>query len=412
MEIRRVNKHFYCNMCNRTFSELVDPDKMEQVVCPNCGKSFVEIINRPIRVPRNLSKAPEPPKPIPGAAFWRQRLAPESLPPVNHRFEQQPEPPRLHFARRQFVNNEEAKEPEPRSNLDCDRMIGIGYMLFELFSLGRMFRRQHPRFVPVVEININDFRDNFASNFDLENIFRLGQLLSMQNQQPSRPPASKNAVGKLPIFKLEKKHCKIDSSGKLEYPGCAICCSNISLGDSCQLLPCGHMYHPNCIKPWFQENNTCPTCRYELPTDDPQYEQSRPRPNPIRRSETHEPRPPSRHIPTTPARNPAPASRQQDRQNPNNSLPRINPTHATAAPTRNPQNNGSRIQQRVNPSHNQYPRGSPVVILHNQANINAARTQPRINPIVVNRERMQPSSKSKPIPTITTKMIRKPRPNN
>ena len=35
-------------------------------------------------------------------------------------------------------------------------------------------------------------------------------------------------------------------------------------------MPCGHIYHPDCLKPWLEQNNTCPVCRFDLPLEEPE----------------------------------------------------------------------------------------------------------------------------------------------
>lgn len=49
---------------------------------------------------------------------------------------------------------------------------------------------------------------------------------------------------------------------------CAICREEMREGrDVCQ-LPCQHRFHWICILPWVRKRDTCPCCRFRLPTDD------------------------------------------------------------------------------------------------------------------------------------------------
>ncbi|KAM5565151.1 E3 ubiquitin-protein ligase CIP8 [Rosa sericea] len=80
------------------------------------------------------------------------------------------------------------------------------------------------------------------------------------------PPASKAAVSELPAVEIKS----VD-----EAVVCAICKDMVNVGEMSKKLPCGHGYHGDCIVPWLSSRNSCPVCRFELPTDDPEYEEER-----------------------------------------------------------------------------------------------------------------------------------------
>lgn len=49
---------------------------------------------------------------------------------------------------------------------------------------------------------------------------------------------------------------------------CVICKEEMRIGrDVCE-LPCQHLFHWKCILPWLGKRNTCPCCRFRLPSDD------------------------------------------------------------------------------------------------------------------------------------------------
>lgn len=49
---------------------------------------------------------------------------------------------------------------------------------------------------------------------------------------------------------------------------CAICQETIKIGEKIKRLPCSstvnHVFHSECINPWFESNTTCPVCRSDI----------------------------------------------------------------------------------------------------------------------------------------------------
>lgn len=45
---------------------------------------------------------------------------------------------------------------------------------------------------------------------------------------------------------------------------CAICREQFKEKDNIRQLPCEHIFHPDCLRPWLQRRRTCPTCRLHL----------------------------------------------------------------------------------------------------------------------------------------------------
>lgn len=49
---------------------------------------------------------------------------------------------------------------------------------------------------------------------------------------------------------------------------CCICMSDFEVGDEVVSMPCGHSYHDACLKEWLKTHNSCPVCRDKVPTDE------------------------------------------------------------------------------------------------------------------------------------------------
>ena len=102
----------------------------------------------------------------------------------------------------------------------------------------------------------DQFMTNFNQNFFSEEAFmEMAQRISEQTAaaEARRKKASDTSISKLPIVKIEEKHCKKNpETNSNEPPTCTVCCECISMGTKGMFMPCGHVYHPDCLKPWLE----------------------------------------------------------------------------------------------------------------------------------------------------------------
>ncbi|KAK6928632.1 Zinc finger, RING-type [Dillenia turbinata] len=77
--------------------------------------------------------------------------------------------------------------------------------------------------------------------------------------------ASEAAVQALPTIKISAFLLQSSDDDPIIF--CPVCKDPFSLDSEAKELPCKHIYHPDCILPWLAHRNSCPVCRFRLPTD-------------------------------------------------------------------------------------------------------------------------------------------------
>lgn len=116
-------------------------------------------------------------------------------------------------------------------------------------------------------VDLSPFTGNSGDYLDARGFEELlEQLVQADSSRIGAPPAAASSLQNLPHLIVSKDH---EKNGTLL---CAVCKDPLSIDSEARKLPCSHLYHPSCILPWLRMRNSCPICRYELPTDDPAYE--------------------------------------------------------------------------------------------------------------------------------------------
>ncbi|ESQ44079.1 hypothetical protein EUTSA_v10006114mg [Eutrema salsugineum] len=119
--------------------------------------------------------------------------------------------------------------------------------------------------------------DNFL--LDSPYLHRLLRHLASENSGSSSSSSSSSAssllkssdIDSIPTIQISSSMlCSTDDDDSPPDPEsvllCAVCKEDFSVGESARRLPCSHIYHSDCIVPWLSDHNSCPLCRFELPT--------------------------------------------------------------------------------------------------------------------------------------------------
>ncbi|XP_075102802.1 E3 ubiquitin-protein ligase RING1-like [Nicotiana tabacum] len=237
---------YFCHKCSNTVT--ITPSPTGDLLCPTCNSDFVEEYEEPDPDPDPYPNFPDPGYSLFSTLFNPSRSTTASLDSQN---------PRIYSS---------AQNPR-------DEILGsggfdpIGYLMTHLSSQ----RASGINFEFVIEggnggsglglpANIGDYF--IGPHFEE----LIQQLAENDPNRYGTPPASKSAVEGLPSIKVNEELLKS------ELAQCAVCKDDFELGLDVKQLPCKHVYHEGCILPWLELHNSCPVCRYELPTDDPDYE--------------------------------------------------------------------------------------------------------------------------------------------
>ncbi|XP_019875517.1 E3 ubiquitin-protein ligase Iruka [Aethina tumida] len=236
----RPTLKFYCHMCNVQFQ-----NASANFTCPHCSDGFIE----------ELQENPDT-----GDDVIDEDWEDDEMDDIPYPFPQVPDRRGRTSNRpgRRYPNSARARIIRPRtltrlatSNLRQNNMP-FENMIQEFFiNLG-------------VGVNIGT-----AANMQLflgnpgdyawgrEGLDAIVTQLLNQMDSTGPPPVSKETIDALAVVKVDEEQV----NSKLQ---CSVCWEDFVLREEVRQLPCLHIYHEPCIRPWLELHGTCPICRQNL----------------------------------------------------------------------------------------------------------------------------------------------------
>ncbi|CAA3008609.1 E3 ubiquitin- ligase RING1-like [Olea europaea subsp. europaea] len=259
-------QQYYCYQCERTVTITPPASLTTELVCPNCNGGFLEESDTvPPSNPTNPNDNPNQffSESFPSAPFSRLPISFSSATgnPRRAAFSVRGGGGGLNDLSALFGGSRSPDEFNPFAFLDQylnglqERGANV-QLVFEGPGGEGMGRG--------VDFGLPTNLGDYFFGPGLEQLIQ--QLAENDPNRYGTPPASKSAVDGLPDIKISVELLGTDSSQ------CAVCKDSFELNEEAKQMPCKHIYHKDCIFPWLEMHNSCPVCRYELPTDDPDYD--------------------------------------------------------------------------------------------------------------------------------------------
>ena len=104
---------------------------------------------------------------------------------------------------------------------------------------------------------INNLNNPFLINHPSVEDFLM--QLAERMHEPRINPLNENLISSLPEITISDM-TKIPS----EKNECVICLTKYELNEKVILLPCTDMFHTECIKNWFKNQDSCPLCKFKI----------------------------------------------------------------------------------------------------------------------------------------------------
>ena len=270
-----ARKQYFCYQCNRTVLIAASAAAAGELSCPDCRGDFLEEVTVP---------APT----IPPFPFAFPPMMPTASSPSRSSSSSTAAPPSSDLSNflTSILDLQEGRRVRSRSGSGAASAAGTATPENEPESFDPLvFFQNYIHTLMEGGANIQVLLDDASVNLAPGLGGRAGgtsygdyfvgpgleQLIEqLAENDPNRygtPPAAKSALTTLPDVVVTDAMV-----AAAEGAECAVCKEDFSPGDGAKQMPCKHIYHADCIVPWLELHNSCPICRFELPTDDPDYE--------------------------------------------------------------------------------------------------------------------------------------------